>query len=543
MSFTVWLLETPWEFINGQAKPFHFSEINSEITIEVKVFLSYLIIPDRTTVTVDGCKINSENQSPIFYWQGKAYRRLILPMSSRRKTGEFQDQKIYFDLEGIRTALILSAMIQDQPIEQMSHAIKMQIERFQCLIDSHSFVNPIEAHFKLGVRRTWDHVSSTWLNDNLNSKEAPTNFITQRAQDKNLSHAIQLILKNPNRILQRQRDFVKIAAVSEMDSTCLQWYCKRPGLAPAEKAREDQTILAITRKETFQTLENRVMRWVIDELLIHCCQYLKDHAAYQHTDKYSAVKKFDAMIRNHFAKSPIKEVEPCDHHISVPNYVLMHHHAYKQIWEVYRQLQKENKLFEDCWKWQNVFWTETGGQIISSLLYHLSKLKIIKEIASSIPYYRKDFLCGHWADSPVTPGPFKKDKGIIYYIDSRDGQPSQLLCDWMGILGCQQMLHQVQSNGSEKMLALWYWPSQNTQEKFSLHFSLCLGALEESQSIIKKNSIKLGGLILAHTISDQITITQIGTTIPLWAICIPSGYQNSTDKLIRQFEKILKFFD
>lgn len=542
MSLNIWFSETPWGFIEGKAQSYPLIESPLETIIKVETFFGYLIVPDQTIVRVDGCKIPPEKQSPVFYYQGHALRRLLLPSGSRKNKGAIQDQKISFECRGVHTTITLS-IPSEKKFEKVDSIIKMQIERFQSLLDHYSFTNPSESEFRLGVRRAWSFVSEAWLGCALKNEETPTSFITQKAQDTNLSSAIQAVLKMPSRRLQRERDFVTIAAAAEMDSACLEWYCKRPGETLAEKARQDQTILGIRRKETFYNLENRVSSYVIEGLLALCHQYLKDHVLHLHSDKYNAVKKFDGMIRYYLTQSSIKDVSPCDHMESNPNYVLTHHHAYKMIWEVYLQLKKEHRLFEDSQKWKNTLWTETGSQLVSSLLYHFSKLKYIKELAASIPYYRKESICGQRIETPITPGPFSSRQGIIDYIDCRDGEPPQSLSNWMGIAGCQQVLHQKRPCGTERTLALWYWFTENSERNSLSDLQKSVEALEKSKFIFENKPVEIGALILANTPNDQITTVQLGFKSPIWVIFIPSDYRNNIDELIDGFEQVLQFFD
>ena len=47
--------------------------------------------------------------------------------------------------------------------------------------------------------------------------------------------------------------------VQEMDRASMRWLSKQPGTTLAQRAGSDQRVLAIVRKENFDTLENRVL--------------------------------------------------------------------------------------------------------------------------------------------------------------------------------------------------------------------------------------------------------------------------------------------
>ena len=65
--------------------------------------------------------------------------------------------------------------------------------------------------------------------------------------------------KKIRRMLRREREKVQLDRVQEMDRASMRWLSKQPGKTLAQRAGSDQRVLAIVRKENFDTLENRVL--------------------------------------------------------------------------------------------------------------------------------------------------------------------------------------------------------------------------------------------------------------------------------------------
>src|SRR6266496_6404390 len=107
------------------------------------------------------------------------------------------------------------------------------------------------------ARLDWGVVWRRWRKVS-NGEEPRTARIVEIAR----SHlaAIRDVCERPRRMLVRQREAVSVGRVQELDAICLRDLIRRPGRTVLEKAGARQEIMAITRRESVDTAENRVIR-------------------------------------------------------------------------------------------------------------------------------------------------------------------------------------------------------------------------------------------------------------------------------------------
>jgi len=85
------------------------------------------------------------------------------------------------------------------------------------------------------------------------------------------------ILGNLRKVLIRERETMSLGMVQQVDAHCLRWLCRQPGHDAIEKAGAKQRILAIVRRENFNTLENRVFK----DFLMRCSQETAQYLTYK----------------------------------------------------------------------------------------------------------------------------------------------------------------------------------------------------------------------------------------------------------------------
>jgi hypothetical protein len=57
---------------------------------------------------------------------------------------------------------------------------------------------------------------------------------------------------------------VPVGRVQEIDRRAMLWFARQPGETLADRAGDDQRVLAVAREENFDTLENRVLSECLD---------------------------------------------------------------------------------------------------------------------------------------------------------------------------------------------------------------------------------------------------------------------------------------
>jgi hypothetical protein len=75
-----------------------------------------------------------------------------------------------------------------------------------------------------------------------------------------LWQTIEELSRTPRRVLRRAHQFMPISRVQELDRRAMTWLVRQPGESLAERAGDQQRVLAVAREDNFDTLENRVLR-------------------------------------------------------------------------------------------------------------------------------------------------------------------------------------------------------------------------------------------------------------------------------------------
>jgi len=239
-----------------------------------------------------------------------------------------------------------------------------------------------------------------------------------------------------------------------MDPVCIRHYAKLPGNSPVQKAGARQLLLAVQRRPSFDTLENKVAAWTMAALQ-------KRAEAWRRKQTKVAMAGTRARAVGQLAKDShylldSENLRDIKHgtlaHPASANYPLTMEPRYKLAYKAYRELLRYQKIKDDAWTWRRPLWCETVGQLINCCL-----LGLWPDATLSTPFYRKEADRGRWLASQASAGPFKTPWGQAYLVDSHDletasaeslrtllGDESSLLSS-LGATGCD--------------LALW-WPDK-----------------------------------------------------------------------------------
>ncbi len=191
----------------------------------------------------------------------------------------------------------------------------------------------------------WDDVIE-YLTD-LEKDTAPARLITTIAQ-QHLSR-IELIFSHLRKVLQRERKMVHIAHAQQIDNSCLLWLSRQAGHTAQEKAGCRQEILAIVRKESFNTLENRILKDFCRRSMIIGRKYLQQYqSSFPDCDRVLAVKKMLSLFRKLLTMEEMKQVDRVKS-ITAPNYVLMHDNNYRLVWTLYKKMLAQVQMVEAAW--------------------------------------------------------------------------------------------------------------------------------------------------------------------------------------------------
>lgn len=338
----------------------------------------------------------------------------------------------------------------EHPGVYLDHCIQWAIHSFMDLAQSP--LTDIDSTAGGLVRRQWDHARRIWLEPD--PDEPRMELIIRLAQDANLREALESVAGHPRRILERIREQTPIGRVTEFDAACIRDYARRPGRTAFEKAGVTQRLLAVQRRASFDTLENRLTSWTLDELRRRSLQWQRRHMSGRSASgpRSKAVGNMSRLAHDLRHGEHLAEISPASLvHPVVANYPLQMEARYSSVYGAYQALLRYRRIQDEAWTWRRPLWCDTVRQLVACTLIE----RLGDPIAGSAPYYRTESERGRWIGAPSGPGPFNTPHGDMYVIDAHDAE--QVGADWHnGIPG--PWAAQIGMLGPDSLL---WWPERN----------------------------------------------------------------------------------
>lgn len=190
-----------------------------------------------------------------------------------------------------------------------------------------------------------------------------------RVVDIAFSHlaGIRDVCERPRRMLVRQREQLSLGRVQELDAVCLRDLIRRPGRTVLEKAGARQEILAVTRRETVDTAENRIIRDFVRLCQHRARAYERENARVMGHRKVRAVVDLRHSCERFDACSPISAAGQLVG-VARPNYVLQKDRRYHPLWVQYDRLRREEDAVDNIWPWSRILWAEFVRGVVLSFL-------------------------------------------------------------------------------------------------------------------------------------------------------------------------------
>lgn len=157
------------------------------------------------------------------------------------------------------------------------------------------------------------------------------------------------ILRDLRKVLVREREKVALGMVQQVDAHCLRWLSKQPGRDKIEKAGAKQRILAVIRREDYNTLENRVFKDFLARAGNEAAQYLHEHApTFKDHETIKRVRRLHNLSKEG-EREPLLSVVGGLRELPLPNYVLRQERRYSKIWKAYVELVRHAAVAERLW--------------------------------------------------------------------------------------------------------------------------------------------------------------------------------------------------
>ena len=188
---------------------------------------------------------------------------------------------------------------------------------------------------------------------------------------------LPVTMEAARRVLIRERRILPAGRVTETDTACLRWYVRQPGETMAEKAASNrQALLGITRRETYNTLENRVLKDFLSRCVQESKRYLDTEVGEDQTLMQSMrtirVRSFRHLCSN-LRRVPFLEDVAKPPPSMQPNYVLQNDSRYRQIWQLYVRLLRREDEEDKMWDWQSRTWADVARLLVNASIYELAR--------------------------------------------------------------------------------------------------------------------------------------------------------------------------
>ncbi|MBF0117804.1 MAG: DUF2357 domain-containing protein [Desulfobacterales bacterium] len=369
----------------------------------------------------------------------------------------------------------------------------------------------------------WEKIASLLLEEKHRQDEPRMALIVKIA--KNMQEIIQQISGNPRKMLMRSNQIQRIEKIQEIGSNSLRWIARQPGRTIPEKGGTKQKIMAVVRISSFDTLENRVLKDFLKRSIEASFRYIKEHIRFEENAKskrFRSVKKFNLLSKKILNAPFLNDVQTIES-IVQPNYVLQSGHNYKELWEWYQRLIRQDYEIDNAWAWQSRLWSNIATFLISIVISGVSENKQIevKPIAKSRALFMSEQICGSWLLTESVPGPcwFEYDNKV-YIIETVNSSHAHnhSVCRHLGGTG-GHLYVLITDSETQKKVVIVFW-----------------GIHGASTTILP--DIKKVAESAASTIYDFYQDLSYHYTIPKMAGCVMiSSMNHATTQAFEQYPK------
>jgi hypothetical protein len=315
----------------------------------------------------------------------------LMPFPARRRPG------LQVEAQGTARSVILWPDAPERPPEghdpatedeKRAQALMLRVEAVWDRIEdvSDAMADPVTL---------WQTLRARWLGQGV--QEPRMDVIVHHARE--VARALDRIEAAPRRILRRVHRLVPVARVQEIDRRAMLWLARQPGEGLAERAGEDQRLLAVAREENFDTLENRVLRAYCELAAHQARDYLDRNRTRRQSSRAWLVESYGKRCRRiarDLAARGVRRAEPG----VTPNFVLQQNPTYHRIWTAWAELRDHNRVRDDLWRWQARSWEEFCALAVVAALMEVAGAEVV---AVAPLWFRDEQHRGRWleADSPL----------------------------------------------------------------------------------------------------------------------------------------------
>jgi len=300
------------------------------------------------------------------------------------------------------------------------------------------------------LRFSWYDYAIKILEEGEEQAAAQMDIIVKHARE--LGRVVTSVAERPRQVLKRVRKMMPVTRIQQMDAPCLVDFIRRPGRSVAEKAGARQLLKGIDREQTFNTLENRVLK----DVLIRSDFAARSYAsAFPKSGKTALVRNY-GMICRRLSRDQAFQDLPALIRRPTPNYVLLFDPLYQKIWKAYQELIKRDEHEDDAWRWQSRMWADIASLIVQAALIWACKDTIARSPQGILAEQHR----GRWTEDRSQTTVFLMSLGrrkiVVSPIDLRSQHKHPRSHEWQASLGATMVLQLEECGGGRKCsLLLW----------------------------------------------------------------------------------------
>lgn len=350
------------------------------------------------------------------------------------------------------------------------------------------------------------------------SHEPRMALIVQLAEQ--MSKKLEPTVRMARKILLRERSLLPVERITETDTACLRWYVRQPGETMAQKATAHrQSLMGIARKESFNTLENRVLK----DFLLRCKgvaqRYLTVEVGnlFQQSTRGKLVRQFQNLCAGLIEDSNLRDVAPLRSRVR-PNYVLQSDMRYRDVWRSYQRLLRQDDEEDRSWDWQPRTWADISRLLIGAALSSMEDKQnpFAKPLLQASMYIYKEQRLGSRVLPGTEPGPFmifpvkgvKTPEWVLELIHSEEAHAHDATKE-LGRMGAHLYLVLERIGKLERrVIALWAAHTASSTHEIawndiSLSAQHSLMHYQHTLSDYQTNFPKLFGLVVASSLQGR----------------------------------------
>ena len=349
----------------------------------------------------------------------------------------------------------------------------------------------------------WEFVLERWLDPEV-TRDPTMDILVRHAQQHR--ERWSNIAENPRRLLNRRRELVPLSRVQELDTQCMEWLSRQPGETLAERAGGRQRILALARFENRNTLENRVLRDLLERTVGAAREYLTLNAGRvrgaltRRTGRYALVQQYQRESRRLSLELALQDVDRVTDAVQ-PNYVLLYDHRYRHVWTAWKELIQRERVMDDLWRWQRRSWSEFCKAAIVMALMAQSHTH---RVAASPVFVRGEHRRGEWLlhDDPLAVVAHEKGNWVVEVLSGNSHDVPEKIKE----LGASVWLRLSDySGGTYKYLPIWTVHSLRTD----VSLIQLVGSANEAFQFLRDKTMLAGGVVLQSTLDPGAPMTSL----------------------------------